>query len=447
MEIILLFILLIIISVLIAINIHFNIHFNINKKGGTGDKDTIIPATATVIAYAEIQLVDFSNKFSPIGYSIVYFHLVKITDENIKDWQKFRTEVEKIVPEHQFDKTDGTMISKLTMDKSSNKDIRIYAGSDHFKIEKNEWHDLYVAYASKEKNESIYSPNWEDVECMVTVLAKKDIPIYTNMGIFRLTHTYSYENFIVHNDLLSKHPLLKKYFEKNNNQNYPSHRSIALNLLTFIAIFIQKFYSDNKIGLLTSPSNAMLEIIKKKLNEKKLSYAIELNSIYISGYRPEKILLRLYNFLTNDFILQDLKILQSEDLEKLNLDKNTIVKKLDENDLKKICPWYCNIFENNIADTNICYKYPFYQSTFIYVPISSFTELGKNIFIELKNNKNKIDASKIDASKIDVMNASEIDKSIYNYLVYSSKKRKKKNKKRKIKRKIKKKIKRKIKKN
>lgn len=254
MKIILLFILLIIVALLIAINIYLNLqNYNINKKGGEG-----ITIPKIIIASANIQLVDPS-----IGSPNVYFHLVKITDENIENWKNFRTEVEKIVPEHIFDKAYGCIISELTKDKLTKKDIRIYAGSDHFKIEKHEWHDLYVAYASKEKNESIYSPNWEDLECMVTVLAKEGIPLYTNMSIFRLTHTYSYENFIVHNNLLSKHSLLKQYFEKNNNQNYPSHKSIALNLLTFIATFIQKFYTDNKVGLLTSPSNDMLEIIKK----------------------------------------------------------------------------------------------------------------------------------------------------------------------------------------
>ena len=121
--------------------------------------------------------------------SDVYFHMVKITSENINAWKEFENKIKEITPMRGFDNLDG-------------HGNGIWSGLEYFVIKERK-EDLFVAYSSKILNKTNNPPDWKDVECIVTVIAKEGVPYFTYMGIFAFLHTYD-----------------EDFFYKNNRKSY-----------------------------------------------------------------------------------------------------------------------------------------------------------------------------------------------------------------------------------
>ena len=277
----------------------------------------------------------------------VYFHMIKLTAENLSEWKAFETSIKKM----------ANLDSLINYDTFSYSIIDLTAGLNYFSIQIDSRYDKYVVYVSKELNNTNNPPDWRDVECMVTVIAKDDIPYFTNMGILALPHTFTKKNFIryLHEDGSNRGSLKPELFNylTEIDFNYPSHKYVSLYLFIFIGAKINSFYSTLKTALLTSPTAAIAHIVSKELNNKRLEYGYESN-------RPRRvpnrsISLTLFNNTTHDTLV------------------------LTRDMLKQLCPWYCNIFYTELAsrpnDENNCYDGPDSYEPFVYVPITSFEEL------------------------------------------------------------------------
>ena len=364
------------------------------KVNNTGNIPNAVFAKSTIplaqqISRAEISRLKQQNEeLPPLGSSDVYFHMVKITEENVEGWKQFEKKIKEMTPRTLIN-INAKMYEMLPIDSDSpemrpndDRAISINAGLDHFNIRvSNTFSDLFVVYASKELNKTNLPPDWKDVEIMVTVLAKEGVPFVTQMGIVKLAHTYTRgafgKNLIdinpeTNNIDYSMNPELFEYL-KLINFKYPSHSYISLYLFTFIGTHIYQFFSDKKTALFTSPTNTVSSIVTRTLKKYKLPY----------GYEREEIR-HFPNYIV-----------------KLNLSNDSRpFLSLSRDNLKKLCPWYCNIFttiptqtafpkdewyskeypENNFnyaapENTQDCYNGPEYQSPFLYVPIYSFNQL------------------------------------------------------------------------
>ena len=325
------------------------------------------------------------------GSSDVYFHMVKITKKNVTEWAAFTYNIKKITPSTLQD--TGTMfitppdaISKLDKVAKSSRAIHIDAGLNYFDIRECDISsDLFVVYASKILNKTMLPPNWQDVEIMVTVMSKEGVPFATPMGIVKLAHTYTKEAFgnmlgspnsenpsVIENRSISSDLYDELYRIKFN---YPSHRRISLYLFTFIGTRINQFYLSEKTALFTSPTDTISSIVTNTLkHDYRLPYGYERNRRL--RFAPNYIVkLNLYN-LPDEFLI------------------------LSRDNLKELCPWYCNIFETvhtqiifpgdkdynteeesrnfndtRPEDTEDCYRGADTQEPFLYVPIYSFNQL------------------------------------------------------------------------
>jgi len=325
------------------------------------------------------------------GPSDVFFHMVKITEENLSEWSEFEKNIKKITPNmlnYIGDQliTPPDAISKLPAYKVESKSRHIYmnAGLDYFEIRKSDTSsDLFVVYASKTLNKTKLPPNWQDVEIMVTVASKEGVPFATPMGIVKLAHTYPKKAFgnmigpkietpsVIENKSLNR----DLYAELDKiNFNYPSHRHISLYLFTFIGTFINQFYVSEITALFTSPTNTISSIVTNTLKH---------DYILPYGYERE----RMLRFAPNYIVKLNLYYLPDEFLI------------LSRDNLKELCPWYCNIFQTertqifpgdsdyNTEDesrnfdyttpknTGDCYKGANDIEPFLYVPIHSFNQL------------------------------------------------------------------------
>ena len=295
--------------------------------------------------------------------SDVYFHMVKIIDENIFQWQVFEQKIKSM------EKSIQVMYNKR----------RVYftAGLNHFNIIKRR-EDLFVAYASIILNKTIFPPDWEHVECMVSIIAKEGIPYFTNMGIFTMMHTFPLESYNYQEDRSSRKLILLPEISGNDvdtelsnyfttrGESYPAHKYISAHLFTFIGTHINNFYADEKTALFTSPTEGIASILSKVFNNYKIIYGIEEDkeSRYLGlekDNKPDDSFVRivLYNGVKQT---------------QTHLD-------LNKNELEKLCPWYCNIFiiddgGNKPDDTPECYSSVIYSDPFVYVPVSSFIELS-----------------------------------------------------------------------
>jgi hypothetical protein len=357
----------------------------------------INPAIDAAAIKVNIPDMVFAKSKLPLAYrngfsSNVYFHMVKITKKNVTEWDAFTYNI-KIITPNELQDTTGNMlitppdaISKLDKVARNSRTIFINAGLDYFNIrESDASSDLFVVYASKRLNKTMLPPTWQDVEIMVTVISKEGVPFATPMGIVKLAHTYQKEAFgnmlgqpksdnpsIIENRSISS----VLYDELNKIKfNYPSHRRISLYLFTFIGTRINQFYLSEKTALFTSPTDTISSIVTNTLkHDYSLPYGYERNV----GLRlaPNYIVkLNLYN-LHDEFLI------------------------LSRDNLKELCPWYCNIFGTvhtqvsfpgdkyyNTEDeyynfeytqpenTEDCYRGADDKSPFLYVPIYSFTQL------------------------------------------------------------------------
>ena len=317
------------------------------------------------------------------GASDVYFHMVKITEENIERWKQFEKTIKEITPPQLINKDWKSTMQRPDSAGLSDtiavhtKIIDLIAGIDHFKVRaSNAISDLFVVYASKELNKTNFPPDWKDVEIMVTVIAKEGVPFVTQMGIVKLAHTYTKGAF---KDLIDKNKINKDLFDylDSINFSYPSHSRISLYLFTFIGTHIYQFFSTKKIALFTSPTEIISSIVTNTLKHKyKLPYGYEKKPSFRDS--PNYIIkLNLY-YSPYEFLI------------------------LTKDILKELCPWYCNIFRtirvqnsfpgdryydtedesNNFADefpedTEDCYTIIgiSYVDPFLYVPIYSFNQL------------------------------------------------------------------------
>lgn len=303
--------------------------------------------------------------------SDVYFYMIKITDDNISQWKVFEQKIKSM------EESIQVMYNSIG--------VKFTAGLNFFNIKKRR-EDLFVAYASIMLNETIFPPDWRDVECMVSIIAKEGIPYFTNMGIFTMMHTFPLDSYSFE-DLSSKKLILLPYISGNDldtdlsnyftnrTESYPAHKYISAHLFTFIGIHINNFYVDEKTALFTSPTDGIAIILSKVFNKYKIIYGYETDreSRYLGlekGNKPDDSFVRivLYNGATQ-----------------AHLD-------LNKNELKKLCPWYCNIFlineHNTPPDTPECYSSVIYTEPFVYVPVSSFIELSSKeeyAFISIDN--------------------------------------------------------------
>lgn len=287
-----------------------------------------------------------------------FFHIVQITDANRLQWEEFRSNLEEIMP-------SSFKSFKYLRDNRDFSTVHIESGFGYFDITTTHNHDIYVAYASILQNNSINPPNWQDVECMVSILGKKNVPFYSPVGIFVLPHTYpktSHNSIIENINRFGKSKILINYL-KSLKPQYPSHKNIALMLLTFAGKFIQNFYKDSKTALFTSPTDDMTSIIRHGLDKYKLPYGIE----------------------NNDFQFK-------EKGDKMKFDifydtEHIVTEFLSSEKLFKLCPWYCNqrfnsiILDENgketdidIEDTENCYSM-IRTNKMVYIPIESIVKL------------------------------------------------------------------------
>lgn len=285
--------------------------------------------------------------------SDVYFHMVKITSENIETWKIFEAKIKEITPIRGFDNLDG-------------RGNGIWSGLDYFVIkERND--DLFVAYASKVLNKTNNPPDWKDVECMVTVIAKEGIPYFTYMGIFALLHTYDNEFFYEANRISYLGQELKEYLV-SINYSYPSHKYISMHLFTFIGTHIKAFYAQCPIALLTSPVETIKIIAQKIFDPIKLPFGYETEGSYNNRHSGSKngqyIQFDMYNNTSN---FKDTNMNSSK----------ALFFKLTRDKLQISCPWYCNIFPPYPENTTECYRDASAIARFLYIPVYSFEELAK----------------------------------------------------------------------
>lgn len=336
-----------------------------------------------VFAKSTIPLAQQNKELPTLGQSDVYFHMVKITEENVERWGQFEETIKKITPPQLINKDWKSTMQRPDSDGISDtiavhtKIIDLNAGLAHFKVRaSNAILDLFVIYASKELNKTNFPPDWKDVEIMVTVIAKEGVPFVTQMGIVKLAHTYTKGAF---KDLIDTNKINKDLFKHLNSINfsYPSHSRISLYLFTFIGTHIYQFFSTKKIALFTSPTEIISSIMTNTLKHKyKLPYGYEKKPSF-RGAPNYIIKLNLY-YSPYEFLI------------------------LTKDMLKELCPWYCNIFQtirvqnsfpgdkyydtedesNNFAyefpdDTEDCYttRGLSYVDPFLYVPIYSFNQL------------------------------------------------------------------------
>jgi len=308
-----------------------------------------------------------------MGHQMYFFHMVKITEENLSKWEIFKQKLDTITP------AAIVNVNPLKNTKYEHaRVINIDAGLNDFKIKKsNTVSDLFVVYASKELNKTNLPPNWQDVEMMVTIIAKEGIPFITQMGIVKLAHTYTKEAF---SNLIDMHTnTIKNAYNKvrinqelfdyliSINFNYPSHKYISLYVFAFIATRINSFYLSEKTALFTSPVHIVADIVGKLFNTHRLIYGYEEEST-----RDGQIKITLYNS-ENPFLI------------------------LTRDNLKEECPWYCNIFEYqrsiphdsanydaefpealewvSTENTPDCYSIERPMGPFLYIPIHSFNQL------------------------------------------------------------------------
>lgn len=318
-----------------------------------------------IVASAHIPTNNSMHKeFGATEFGATYFHLVKLTERNNKQWVEFRKMLKNSIPLYDIYDGNGHRITPISVfnDFLPNEEI-------------SEYHDLFIAYISIKEHKSTNPPNWQDLECIVTVLAKKKIPLYTNMGIFRFPHTFLYhkdDGQMLINNIRHKVPINSEM--QRLALDYPTHKNISMYLFMFIGIYIQEFYADKKIGLLTSPVNVIIDLVKKTMNSSlplPLPYAIQ-----DIDADSDELIFKLYNSNT---VFEELKTLtQLED----NLGNMT--QTLTKSNLRRLCPWYCAIFGNPDPITPDCYYGANGVATFIYVPRSNFVALGNNIFTKLQ---------------------------------------------------------------
>jgi len=357
------------------------------KVNNTGHVPGAVFAKSTIplapkISKKEMSILKQQGKeLSSLGSSDVYFHMVKITEENVIEWRQFEDKIKEISP------VPGTLINinySIDMPRH-NTTINMNAGLNHFKIrESNTFSDLFVVYASKELNKTNFPPDWKDVEIMVTVLARENVPFVTQMGIVRLAHTYTKAAFAkvidfstdTINTFFNHRELNQELYDylKLINFNYPSHSHMSLYLFTFIGTYIYQFFSTKKTALFTSPTQDISNIVINTLKKYELPY----------GYEYKQ------NFRMHDPYIIKLN-LSNDAYQFLNLSRDN---------LKELCPWYCNLFytirvqtsfpgesdydteDESVnfrakmpEDTDDCYIGPESSSPFLYVPIYTFNQL------------------------------------------------------------------------
>ena len=313
----------------------------------------------------EEEVYGLPSTSTPIK-SDVYFHMIKIIDANITQWQEFEQKIKSMEENIQV--------------MYNGKSVNFTTGLNHFNI-RERVEDLFVAYASIKPNLSIFPPDWKDVECMVSIIAKEGIPYFTNMGIFTMMHTFPILSYNFIEDKAAKKiilrpyrsdytidPELSRYFE-DRNESYPAHKYISVYLFTFIGSRINNFYVDEKTALFTSPTEEIVIILSKVFNKYKIMYGLEVdNRLYRyrglengNNYSDSCVRLKLYNN------------------EPDNTDKYL---ELHNSDLRQLCPWYCNIFElldgTMPPDEPECYSGAISMDPFVYVPISSFIKLSRH---------------------------------------------------------------------
>jgi hypothetical protein len=318
-----------------------------------------------IVASAHIPTINpMHTEFNATEFSATYFHLVKLTKQSHKQWVEFKKMLERSIPLYDI------------YDENNNK-IGFSAGFNDFLPNKEipKYHDIFIAYVSRKEHKSTNPPNWQDLECIVTVLARDNIPLYSNKGIFRFPHTFLYHKDrgkMLINNIRHKVPIDSEM--QRLALDYPTHKNISMYLFMFIGIYIQEFYADKKIGLLTTPVNVIINLVKKTMNSSlplPPPYAIQ-----DTNADSDELIFKLYNSNT---VFEELKTLtQLED----NMDNMT--QTLTKDNLQRICPWYCGAIFDADPETPDCYYGATYIATLIYVPRSNFVTLGSNIFTKLQ---------------------------------------------------------------
>jgi hypothetical protein len=143
-------------------------------------------------------------------------------------------------------------------------------------------YDIFVAFVCTSDIEN--EINNSDIEMFVTVLAKKDCPITTHMGIFRNG----------------------KYFKKEQLKN--SHENLALYLHAFSAKAILEIYKENPpTYMVTIPVKIMGEILKKNFpNDLWNGSALNLKNYMLEIMQLEKFKKLLKNVETNFISFDDI---------------------------------------------------------------------------------------------------------------------------------------------
>jgi len=312
----------------------------------------VSPSTLAVFAKANI----LKKKQDEIlgDKSDVFFHMIKITSENINAWKEFENKIKEITPMRGFNNLDGNGNG-------------IWSGLDYFVIKERK-EDLFVAYASKVLNKTNNPPDWKDVECMVSIIAKEGVPYFTYMGIFAFLHTYDNDFFYEKNRMMHLGQELKEYLG-SINYDYPAHKYISMYLFTFIGTHIKGFYTKHPIALLTSPVETIKTISEKVFSPIELPFGYETPNSYnnriIGGSKKGQYLqFDMYNNTPN---INDSNINSS----------HAVFFKLTKDKLKISCPWYCNIFPPYLENTTECYHDASAVARFLYIPVYSFEELAK----------------------------------------------------------------------
>jgi hypothetical protein len=280
-----------------------------------------------------------------------YFHIIKLTDENTSKWNEFEATIKRVTPRF--------ISKKINNWRDPANRIALCAGFDYFNPHlygafKEKGYDLYVAYASNTLNKSILPPDWINVECMVTVITKKDIPMYSNMGLTTLAHTFSKEYQTPYNfdgpDIV---------FGK-----YESHKYISMYLFTFIGTTISHFYSNAKEALLTSPTESVHIVVSKVFDANKLIYGQEI--MVANRNKTNSLTFTIHN--TPD----------------------SAIMELPSDKLEQLCPWYNRFEAKDVGKAEAkaeveakdeaidAINYICMIEPFIYIPTTSFEQLAQS---------------------------------------------------------------------